>query len=78
MDAVVNMPPPPLPPQPAEVFAALPDLSQLSLDASLLQLPQPPEGTTWQPRIGRGGRLILDRCRPFTLEAIDDAVRSLK
>jgi hypothetical protein len=71
LHAVAHMPPPPLPPQPNALFTAAPDVSQLNLDdGGAAQVPRPPDGAVWQPRIGRGGRLIFDRCRPFTMEPL--------
>lgn len=68
MNAVAALPPPPLPPQHAETFAIEPDITRLSLrdhDAHLC-LPKGFDYRECKARIGRGGRLIFDRCKPFS------------
>ncbi|KAL4437402.1 hypothetical protein ABPG75_004541 [Micractinium tetrahymenae] len=74
LHAVSHLPPPPVGPQPGLPFAAPPpDPAALPLHdvhgyPSTLELharlpkQQDAQGRWWQPRIGRGGRLIYDRC----------------
>ncbi|EFN60164.1 hypothetical protein CHLNCDRAFT_133649 [Chlorella variabilis] len=72
LHAVSHLQPPPVGRQPGLPFAAQPDLGALSLEdggelGSHLKLPrqQAADGSWWQPRIGRGGRLVFDRCQPL-------------
>ncbi|PSC68541.1 enhancer of polycomb 1 [Micractinium conductrix] len=74
LHAVSHLPPPPVGAQPGLPFAAQPpNLAALSLYDDMGQpaevskharLPaqQAADGSWWQPRIGRGGRLVFDRC----------------
>jgi len=71
------LPPPPPPMPPDMLFAVAPDLARLSLAAGLGALlpggaggagaaaPDPKAGPSpgARARVGRGGRLVLDRCR---------------
>ncbi|KAK9867296.1 hypothetical protein WJX84_005761 [Apatococcus fuscideae] len=63
-----QMPPPPAQPQPRDLlFCHPPSLQELSrLHSSGRPFPPAsPGGHTCCPRFGRGGRLLLDRCRSF-------------
>ncbi|KAL4429854.1 hypothetical protein ABPG77_010971 [Micractinium sp. CCAP 211/92] len=73
LHAVSHLQPPPVGPQPGLPFAAPPpDPAMLQLHDAHgypsqldrhVQLPSPPDaGRWWRPRIGRGGRLVYDRC----------------
>jgi enhancer of polycomb-like protein len=75
LNAVAQMPPPPLPPQPAALFASAPEPAALEA----VELPKAPSGAMWRARLGRGGRLIFDRCRAITMEPLDedDAVKPI-
>ncbi len=84
LHAVAQLPPPPVPPQPQLMCTN----ATQSLDAAFEQgkLTAPianQEGSRkWRSRIGRGGRLIFDRCRPFTWEPLvnedeDDDVKPI-
>jgi hypothetical protein len=69
LHAVAGLPPPPLPPQPAMLFMLPPDLEHLlTLEDGLLQLPPRGDVTRCRARVGRGGRLIMDRCRPMAFD----------
>ncbi|PRW60332.1 enhancer of polycomb 1 isoform A [Chlorella sorokiniana] len=72
LHAVSHLQPPPLGAQPGLPFAAQPSLEGLSLEDggpldghARLPARQAPDGSWWQPRLGRGGRLVFDRCRPL-------------
>ncbi|DBA94861.1 TPA: hypothetical protein ACH3X1_002399 [Trebouxia sp. C0004] len=71
IQSIAALPPPPLPTEPEMLFAN---------PVSLARLTQPPPDSLAMPsmdisacsaRIGRGGRLILSRCQPFTLEPLE-------
>ncbi|KAI3429860.1 hypothetical protein D9Q98_010171 [Chlorella vulgaris] len=76
LHAVSHLQPPPVGQQPGLPFTAQPvELAALSLHdggdlGQHLKLPPrqqaaAPDGGVWAPRIGRGARLIVDRCRPL-------------
>jgi hypothetical protein len=67
LHAVSLLPPPPLGPQPGLVCAQEPDLGRLSLEngEGVVEHARLPDWRGWRPRLGRGGRLVLDRCRPL-------------
>ncbi|KAK9822015.1 hypothetical protein WJX74_000785 [Apatococcus lobatus] len=68
-----HMPPPPLQQPPLDLlFCHPPPLQSLPQPTSNSQTfpPVSAGGHTCRPRFGRGGRLILDRCRPFTSDSL--------
>lgn len=71
IQSIAALQPPPLPTEPEMLFAN---------PVSLARLTQPPRDSLAMPsmdfstcsaRVGRGGRLILSRCQPFTLEPLE-------
>ncbi|KAL6785691.1 hypothetical protein ACKKBF_B01255 [Auxenochlorella protothecoides x Auxenochlorella symbiontica] len=70
LNAVAQLPSPPPSPPPAALF--LTDLNVAELSAKLggtaFSIPSSDAARACTPRIGRGGRLIMDRCQPFLAE----------
>ena len=73
LHAVAALPPPPLPPQPHMLFIDAGEVVANESENGKLDIPEPlrkgrPPGCY---RFGRGGRLLMDRCKPFTYEPLD-------
>ena len=69
--AVAQMPPPPIPPQPQLLCTWAPEALRVGFEAGKLTVPEVGPARTRVGRIGRGGRLIFDRCTPFSWEPLD-------
>ncbi|KAK9817316.1 hypothetical protein WJX72_012553 [[Myrmecia] bisecta] len=67
-NAISQLPPPPLPSQADLLFTCTPDIGRMSLQNGAISLPSTSGSRRLQARVGRGGRLIFDRCDPFTHE----------
>ena len=73
LHAVAQLPPPPVPPQPQLVCTNATEPLQAAFEQEKLKVPiAQTGGRKWRSRIGRGGRLIFDRCRPFTWEPLEN------
>jgi hypothetical protein len=72
LHAVAQLPPPPVPPQPQLVCTNATQSLDAAFEQGKLTAPIATQGGSrqWRSRIGRGGRLIFDRCRPFTWEPL--------
>ena len=67
LNAVAQLPPPPLPPQPGAAFLVERiELSKLNVRFELPETAGNPED--WRCRVGRCGRLLIEREQPFSLE----------
>ena len=69
--SIAALPPPPLPTEPEMLFAnpvSLATITQQSRDSSAMPSL---DFTSCCARVGRGGRLIMSRCQPFTYEPLD-------
>lgn len=69
--SIAALPPPPLPTEPEMLFAnpvSLAAITQQSRDKSAMPSF---DFSSCCARIGRGGRLIMSRCQPFTYEPLD-------
>ncbi|KAL3160983.1 hypothetical protein ABBQ38_009373 [Trebouxia sp. C0009 RCD-2024] len=72
MQSISALPPPPLPTEPEMLFANPVSLARFSQPASDSQaMPPLPDFSTCRARIGRGGRLVLARCQPFSHEPLE-------
>lgn len=74
MNAVAQMAPPPVRPQPQLLCTWAPEALRSGFEEGKLNVPPHVDGGRghrWTGRIGRGGRLIFDRCTPFTWEPLD-------
>lgn len=79
LNAVAQIPPPPPPPQPTMLAVSGIDFLGSS-DIDFVKEWFSPRGhmslinrRQWRSRIGRGGRLVFDRCAPFTWEPLENA-----
>lgn len=75
LDAVSYLSPPPVVPQNQMLCIWAPPNLKSAFDEEKIKLPSAGKqrlGARWASRIGRGGRLIFDRCRPFTMDSLDD------
>jgi hypothetical protein len=86
LHAVAQLPPPPVPPQPQLMCTNATQSLDAAFEHGKLAAPIANQGggsgRKWRSRIGRGGRLIFDRCRPFTWEPLvnedeDDEVKPI-
>lgn len=68
---MAQMPTPPLPPQPKLLCSWAHEAVRIGIEEEKLEVPSLARERRWVGRIGRGGRLIFDRCRPFTWEPLD-------
>lgn len=69
--SIAALPPPPLPTEPEMLFAnpvSLATITQQSRESSAMPSL---DFSSCCARIGRGGRLIMSRCQPFTYEPLD-------
>lgn len=82
LHAVAQLRPPPLPPQPNMLFSSAGPTVAAEFEQSKLQPPATSsrQGRPASYRFGRGGRLVMDRCKPFTWEPLenDDADGDVK
>jgi enhancer of polycomb-like protein len=76
LNAVAQMGPPPAPPQPELLVTSGGLFIHKSIEEGSLNIPTGGMGLMsrrqWVTRIGRGGRLIFDRCKPFTWEPLEN------
>jgi len=72
LNAVAQMPPPPIPPQPQILCTWAQDALMKGFERGKLSIPHPGDGRRWLGRIGRGGRLIFDRSAPFTWRPLEE------
>lgn len=77
LNAVNLVPSPPLPPQPCMLAASGAESLEKSIESEVAAfIPTGGMGLmsrrTFRSRIGRGGRVIFDRCRPFSWEPLDN------
>jgi hypothetical protein len=82
LHAVAQLPPPALPPQPSMLFSSAGPIVAADFEQGKLQPPATSsrQGRPASYRFGRGGRLVMDRCKPFTWEPLenDDADGDVK
>ena len=71
LHAVAQLPPPVLPPEPVLVCSSAIQSLTMQFEQGKIELPGVArQGQSVGYRFGRGGRLCIDRCRPFTYEPL--------